>query len=67
MGQGADDIVGFHATDDQQGQAHGPNHVVDWLDLHGQVIRHRRAGGLVVFVQVVAKGLTLGVEHHHHF
>ena len=67
VGERPDDIVGLHATDNQQRQPHGPNHVMDWLDLHGQIVRHRRAGGLVVFVQIVAEGLALGVKHHHHF
>ena len=61
--QGADDIVRLHAGHEQQRHAHGADDVVNRRDLLAQVVRHGRAVGLVVGVQVVAEGLALGVEN----
>ena len=61
--QGTDHVVGFHAFHDQQRPAHGGYRFVQWCDLAHQVIRHRRAIRLVLWVNIVAKGLALGVEH----
>ena len=65
-GQGANDIVRLHVGDNQQWQPHGADNLVDGGDLLAQVFRHRRTVGLVLLVQVVAEGLALGIEHHHH-
>ena len=67
MGQGADHVVGFYPGHNQQRQAHGPHDVVDRLYLHGQVFRHGRPVGFVLFVHVVPEGFALGIEHHHNF
>ena len=67
VGQGADNVVGFHLGHDQQGQAHGPDNLVDRFDLHCQVIRHRGAVGLVLFIHLVPEGFALGIKDHHHF
>ncbi len=63
-GQGPDDIVCLHIRHHQQRQAHGPDPAVQGFDLLTQVVRHRRPIGLVLVVEIVAKGLARGVEHH---
>jgi hypothetical protein len=62
-GQRADHVVGLHARHVQHLPAQQAHHFMDRLDLRPQVVRHRRAGGLVLGVQVVAEGLAGGVEH----
>ena len=52
----------LHAGHDKQRHAHGADDVVNRRDLVAQVVRHGRAVGLVVGVQIVAEGLALGVE-----
>ena len=64
--QGADDVVGLDRRHRQQRQAQGADHGVEGLDLLPQVVRHGRAMGLVVGVEIVAKGLARGVEDHRH-
>jgi hypothetical protein len=62
--QRADHVVRLHALDHQQRQAERPHQRLRRRDLHGEIIRHRRAVGLVVGEALVAKRRTLGVEHH---
>ena len=64
--QGADDVVGFHFWHRQQRQPQGTDHGVERLDLLPQIVRHGRAMGLVVGVEIVAEGLARGIEHHRH-
>ena len=61
--QRADHVVRLDALDLQQGQTHGPDRVEDGRDLRAQLVGHRRAGGLVLRVDVVAEGLAGRVEH----
>jgi hypothetical protein len=63
-GQRADYIIGLHALDTQQRVTEGAHAGVQWLDLAAQVIRHRRAVGLVLGEHGVTEGAALGVEHH---
>ena len=65
-GQRADDVVCLDTPNTNQRQAHGANGVVDRLDLLAQLIRHGRAIGFVLRVDVVAEGGTLGIEYHDH-
>ena len=39
---------------------------MQWLNLCSQIVRHRRAGRLVFLIQIIAKGLAFGIEHHRH-
>src|SRR5690606_32397389 len=48
--QRANNVVGLHTRYNQQRQAHGADNVVDRVDLRPQVVRHRRAVGLVFVV-----------------
>ena len=64
--QCANNIIGFNAVNDQHRQAHGFNNIVDWLYLDTQIIWHRWALSFVVAVYIIAKGFTLGIEHHYH-
>ena len=61
--QRADHVIGLHALDHHQRPAFGTHGFVQRLDLAAQVVRHRRAVGLVVGVEIVAEGLALRVEH----
>ncbi|MCY1172784.1 hypothetical protein D9M73_129280 [compost metagenome] len=63
-GQGADHVVGFHALHAQERQAEGTHAGVQRFHLHPQLIRHRRAIGLVLGEHLVAEGAALGVEDH---
>ncbi len=62
-GQRADHVVGLDAGHVQHLPAEQAHHLVDGRDLRAQVVRHRRAVGLVLGVQVVAEGLAGRVEH----
>ena len=62
--QGADDVVGLDPFHTQQRQPQCTDAGMQRLDLHAQVVGHRRAVRLVVLEQRVAKGRTLGVENH---
>ncbi len=62
--QGADDIVCLDPFHAQQRQPQCTDAGMQRLDLHAQVVGHRRAVRLVVLEQRVAKGRTLGVENH---
>ena len=62
-GQGADDVVRFHALDAQHMPAEQAHHLVDRLYLAGQILRHGRTMALVVRIQLVAEGAALGIEH----
>jgi len=63
-GQRADDIIGLHAFNAQQGETQRNHTGVQWLDLHPHVIGHARAVGLVLGVHVIAKCPALGIENH---
>ncbi|MNZ61040.1 hypothetical protein D3C78_791220 [compost metagenome] len=63
-GQGADHVVRFHPFHAQQRQAEGAHAGVQRLDLDAQVVRHRRAIGLVLGEQLIAEGRPLGIEDH---
>ena len=62
MSQRPDHVICLNARNDQQRQAHGPDNVMNRLDLTAQLIRHRRAMGLVFTIDLIAKRLALGVE-----
>ena len=65
-GKRADDIVSLHPADLQQRQPHGTHQCMQGLYLYCQLIRHGRAIGLVVRVQLMAKGLATGIKDHRH-
>ena len=65
IGQRADNIVGFHAVDNQQRQTHGADNLVNRFNLFAQFVRHGRAMRLVFRVNIVAEGFSFGIEHHH--
>ena len=65
MGQRGDHVIGFHTRHVQHGPAHQAHQFVDGLDLAAKVIGHGAAVGLVLGVQLVAKGRAFGVEHAH--
>ena len=58
----ADDVVGLDAVDHEQRPAQRADRREERLDLRAEVVGHRRAVRLVLGVDVVAKGLALGVE-----
>ncbi len=60
----SDHVVGLDAFDHQQRQTQGAYDRMDGLYLHRELVRHRRAVGLVIGIDLVAKGLALGVEYH---
>jgi hypothetical protein len=65
-GQGADHVVGLHplhAQDVDAQRMHDPAHR---LDLRAQLLRHRRAVGLVLGIQLVAEGPAGRVHHEGH-
>ena len=64
--QGANDVVGLDRRHRQQRQPQGADDGVQGLDLLPQVVRHGRAVGLVLRVEVVTEGLARGVEDHRH-
>ena len=61
--QRADHVVGLDAGDTQQRQPERLDRGDQRVDLRAQVVGHRRAVGLVLCVQVVAKRAPRGVEH----
>ncbi|MCY1512737.1 hypothetical protein D9M68_472090 [compost metagenome] len=63
-GQRADHVVGLHAFHAQQRQAQRAHAGMQRLDLHAQLVRHRRPIGLVLGEQLVAEGRPLGIEDH---
>ena len=65
-GQSADDVVRLNPLHHQQGQAHGLDDIVQTVDLGFQILRRRGAVGLVLVVQLIAKGLAGRIEHHRH-
>ena len=64
--QCADHIIRFDPFDRDQWQPQCTDDVVDRLDLLAQIVGHRGPVGLVVGVDLVTKGFTLGIEHHHY-
>ena len=60
----ADDVVGLHVRDHQQRQTHRADHLLQRQDLLAQLIGHGRPIGLVLGIDVVAKGLAGRVEDH---
>ncbi len=61
--QSADHIVRLHARHPQHRKAHGLDQLVQKPELRPQVVRHRRAVGLVLGVQIVAEIPPRRVEH----
>ena len=61
--QRADHVVGLDAGHIEHLPAHQLHHFMDGWNLAAQIVRHRRAVGLVVGVQRVAEGWALGVKH----
>ena len=61
--EGADDIVRLYIGDAQQRQTHGADDFMDGRNLLSQVRRHRRTVSLILRVDAVAKGVTLGIKH----
>ena len=59
----ADHVVGLDAGHHQHRPAEQPDDFMDRLDLQREVLGHRRATGLVLRIQRVAKGRALGVEN----
>jgi hypothetical protein len=62
--QGADDVIGFHAIDPQQRQAHRSNAVEQRLQLRAQIVGHGRARRFISFEQRVPECFARRVEHH---
>jgi hypothetical protein len=62
---GTDHVVGLYAGHIQHGPAQGapPR---GWGNLAAQIVRHGVAVGLVLGVNLVAKGGALGIEHAGH-
>jgi hypothetical protein len=60
--QCSDHVVGFVALGGEDGHTEGLAGGVDQRNLHGQVVGHRRAVGLVVGDHVVAKRATGEIE-----
>ena len=61
--QRADDVVSLNTFDLQQRQPHCPDRFEQWLNLGAKIVRHRRAGSLVVGIQIVAERLARRVEN----
>ncbi len=61
-GQGPDHVVSLDAPDLEDGDAVGPDQVLDHAELGLQLIGHRLAVGLVVFEGLIAERGPLGVE-----
>ena len=59
---GADDIIGLPSLTFVNGDVHGPEHVLHDGHLHGQLLGHTVAGGLVSIVLEVAEGGAVEVE-----
>ena len=63
-GIGANDVVSLDSGKNDQWQSHCLDDVVHWHNLRAQFIRHRRAICFVLSVEVIAKRLAAGIEHH---
>ena len=64
--QCADNIIGLHSGDTDKWQTHRPDNGVDGLYLLPQLLGHGRPVGLVLGINFVAKGWTLGIKNNHH-
>ena len=62
--QRANDIIGFHSRNAQQGQSHGLDNFMYGVNLLRQFFWHGWTMGLVVGIEIIAKGLALGIKHH---
>ena len=62
--QGADHVVRLNLGDHDEGEAVGPDHLMEGRNLGAQVRVHGGAMRLVLGVKVTAKGLPRRVEHH---
>ncbi len=60
--EGADHVVGLDAVDHDQGPAERADRLEERRDLGGEVLGHRLPRGLVLGVDLVAEGLSLGIE-----
>ncbi len=63
-GQRSDDIIGLVALNLQRRQVESPHQILDQRNLRHQVLRHRRAVGLVFGINLLAEGRPPGVKHH---
>ena len=61
--QRADHVVGLHALLAQDGKAQCPDDLQHGLDLAAQLVRHRRPGGLVLRIHVLAERRSRGIQH----
>ena len=59
---GADEIVGLVAGEVVLGNVHGGEHLLQIRQLHGQLLRHPLALGLVAFIRLMAEGGLPAVE-----
>ena len=59
---GADEIVGLVAGEIVLGNVHGGEHLLQIRQLHGQLLRHPLALGLVAFIRLMAEGRLPAVE-----
>ena len=60
----ADDVVRLPALAGEDGDIHGPQHILHHGHLLGQLVRHAVAGGLVLVVLLVAEGGAVEIEGH---
>ena len=65
LGQGSDDIVGLDPRHLQDRQAHGVDELENHRKLRAQIRRHRLPVRLVLGEEIVAKGFSGRIEHHH--
>jgi hypothetical protein len=63
-GQGGDDVVGLEARLLHHRDVEGPGHLAHQRELGPEVLGGLGPVGLVVGVEVVAKALSAGVQHH---
>ena len=61
---GADDIVSLDTRHDDHRITQCLDQFIQRLDLVAKIIRHRRAVRLVLFIEIIAESLALGIEHH---
>ena len=59
----ANHIIGLYALDRQHRPTQQTHHLMNRLDLAAQVVRHGRAIGFVVGIQVIAKSRAAGIKN----
>ena len=64
--QSANHIIRLHPRHTQQRQAQSLHQLMQRRNLLTQLIRHRRTVSLILSIEIITKGLTLGIKHHRH-